>query len=214
MSELLQDPCANRFERRRRQNRAALIDAAIEIFQRKGVRGTRLEEVCERADVSQRTFFNHFATREHLYEAIGRQRAHQLASLFDAASQDPRPFAERITELFESVGAYLSARPLYRELVGEMLHVRTDGGSEIARSHSLGQASLRFIQTACTRGEVHSRHAPETLADIMLGTLTTAVTNWSTSVDYDLERALEEAALALLDLFAPPEPVAATRRAP
>lgn len=213
MSEPLRAPPLNRFERRRQQNRSALIDAAIELFQRSGVRGTKLEQVCERADVSPRTFFNHFETREHLYEAIGSQRAHQLAALIESVSQDPRPIDERLTQLFGAVGAYLSARPLYRELVGEMLHVRTSGGSEIARAQSLGQASLQFIEAALERGEIARRHAPETLADIMLGALITAVTNWSASDDYDVERALHEAALALLDLFAPGATSSSTRAA-
>ncbi|TMQ68199.1 MAG: helix-turn-helix transcriptional regulator, partial [Candidatus Eisenbacteria bacterium] len=54
---------ANRFERRRRRNRQALIDAAIDLFQQHGIRGAKIEEICARADVAPRTFFNHFETR-------------------------------------------------------------------------------------------------------------------------------------------------------
>lgn len=203
MSEAQGEATLNRFERRRMRNRAALIEAAIELFQQFGVRDTKLEQVCERADVSQRTFFNHFETREHLYQAIGQQRAHQLAALFDAAAIDPRRFDVRLAELFSQIGGYLSARPLYRELVGEMLHVRIDGGSEVARQYSLGKAALHFVKAAGERGEITSKHACETLADIMLGALTIAVTNWSTSEDYDLISSLEDTASTLNDLFEP-----------
>src|SRR6185369_12995307 len=134
-------PVANRFERRRLRSRAALLEAAIELFQEKGIRATKLEEICDRADIAPRTFFNHFETREHLYEAIARQRAEQTAAQLDALRDDPRGLAPRLNDLFTAIGAYLSARPLYRELVGEMLHLRSAGGTEAARSRVLGRAA-------------------------------------------------------------------------
>ena len=115
----------NRFELRRRRNRQALIDAAIELFQERGIRGAKLEDICARADVAPRTFFNHFETREHLYTAIAEQRARQAASVFEAAAEDPRPIGQRLPELFGQLADYVAARPLYRELVAEMLRIRT-----------------------------------------------------------------------------------------
>jgi AcrR family transcriptional regulator len=192
---------ANRFERRRERSRAALIDAAIELFQEKGVRQTKLEEICERADVAPRTFFNHFETREHLYEAIARQRAVQFAEQLDALCADRRPLARRLNDLFAAVGSYLSARPLYRELVAEMIRLRHQGGSEFTRSGTLGKAVLRFVRDGVARGEIGRRHRAEVLCDLLLGALTVAVGNWSADGDFDLEQDLAQSAKALLDLF-------------
>jgi AcrR family transcriptional regulator len=196
----------SRFERRRRKNRAALLEAALELFQERGVRATRLEEICERADVAPRTFFNHFETREHLYQALAEQRVGQMAVLLDALANDPRPLAERLAELFARIGEYLAARPPYRELVAEMLHVRLDGKSETVRRGALGQALLRFVKRGVARGEIARRHRPEVLADLLLGALTTALANWSAGEAYDLPRELARSARALLDLFTLPEP--------
>jgi AcrR family transcriptional regulator len=197
----------NRFdERRRRRSRAALLEAAIALFQEKGIRTTRLEEICARADIAPRTFFNHFETRERLYEAIARQRAEQLANQLDALRDDPRALGERLNDLFTAIGAYLGARPLYRELVGEMLHLRHDGGTEAVRARILGQAALRFIRDGVARGEIARRHPPEVLADLLLGALVIALGNWSASEEYDLEEGLAGAAAALVDLFAAGDP--------
>ncbi len=201
---------ANRFERRRRRNREALLEAAIELFQARGVRGTKLEDICERADVSPRTFFNHFETREHLYAAIARQRTRQAAALFDAPGE-PGSLRESLPRLFGRIASYLDARPAYRELVGEMLHVRTDGRSELARSSPLGRAALRFVERGIAADGARSTLAPETLADILLGTLTLAISNWSASESYDLPRELERSAAALLLLFTAAEAIDATR---
>jgi AcrR family transcriptional regulator len=195
-------PVGSRFERRRQRSRAAILDAAIELFQEKGIRATRLEEICERADVAARTFFNHFATREHLYDAIAHQRAVQLADRLDALREDPRPLPRRLSELFATIGSYLAARPLYRELVGEMLGGARSGG-ELTRDRVLGSAALRFVRDGARRGEITRRHRPEVLADLLLGALVVALGNWRAAEDYDLERGLADASRALLDLFAP-----------
>ena len=194
----------NRFARRRHRNRQALLDAAIDLFQQHGIRGAKIEDICERADVSPRTFFNHFETREHLYRGIAEQRAAQFAALFDATAADPRPIHERLPELLARLADYLEERPLYRELVGEMLRVRAEGGSEVVRTGLLGLAAQRFVASGVARGEIGAAVRPEVLADLLLGALTTALANWSASASYDLRRELREAADALLLLFSAP----------
>jgi AcrR family transcriptional regulator len=196
----------NRFEQRRSRNRQALIEAAIELFQQRGVRGAKIEDICERADVAARTFFNHFETRDHLYQAIAQQRSTQFAVMFDAAAADPRPIDACLPELLGRIADYLDALPLYRELVGEMLHTRAEGGGEAVRHRSLGQAAHRFVAARAARGEIAEGVAPEVLADILLGTLTTALGNWSASESYELRRELRQAADALLILFNPGPP--------
>lgn len=204
-------PPMDRFEKRRRRSRAALIDAAIELFQTKGVQATSLEQICERADVALRTFFNHFETREHLHETIARQRASQLAELFDAVAAEDEPLAARIEKLFGLMAAYLSERPAYRDFVGEMLVLRGRGANETIRSGRLGQAAHRFVSEAAERGEISTAHSTDTLADLMIGAITMAISNWSASSDYDVVRGLEEAANALSDLFAPADELPPTR---
>jgi len=196
----------NRFEQRRQRNRDALLEAAIAVFQKRGIRGAKIEEICDRADVSPRTFFNHFETRDHLYQAIAQQRATQFAALFDAAASDPRPIGDCLPELLGSIADYLDSLPLYRELVGEMLHTRAEGGSEVVRHRSLGRAAQRFVAARAARGEIAERVRPEALADLLLGALTTALANWSASERYALRRELRHAAAALLILFTPRPP--------
>jgi len=191
----------NRFEQRRRRNRAALLEAALALFQEQGLQATKLEEICERADVSARTFFNHFETREHLYRAIARQRAEQLAQRIDALADDPSPTREQLRTLFVETGGYLAARPAYRELVAEMLSLHGEAGSEIARAGVITRAVQRFVERGVARDELTRRHPPEVLADLVLGALTIALTNWCASEDYDLKHELEHTSHALLELF-------------
>jgi AcrR family transcriptional regulator len=51
-------------ERKRTATRLAIAEAARLLTARRGVNGFTVEEVCERAGISRRTFFNYFPTKE------------------------------------------------------------------------------------------------------------------------------------------------------
>lgn len=202
-----------RVDRRRRRNREALLAAAIDLFQERGIRDTKLEDICERADVSPRTFFNHFETRDHLYRALSQQRARQLAALFDTPDDEPGSLAEKLPRIFGRIGTHLDERPMYRELVGEMLHARPGGASEIVRTRALGSAVRRFVERGLADGGAASEVAPAVLADIVLGALNTALANWCADASYDLPDELRRSAAALQLLIAAAQADGATRRA-
>ena len=82
-----------------------------------------------------------------------------------------------------------------------ILTAETGGGSDFVRSGVLGAAAIRFVRDGVKRGEISRRHRPEILADLLLGALTIAVSNWSAGEEAKLERSLAESARALLDVF-------------
>ncbi len=51
-------------ERKKRRTRQALIEAAVRLFERKGFEHVTVAEIAEAAEVSTRTFFLHFQTKE------------------------------------------------------------------------------------------------------------------------------------------------------
>jgi AcrR family transcriptional regulator len=66
---------------RRLRTRADILGAALDLFGQPHGRNTRIEDVCERAEVSRGTFYNYFTGIEPLLEAL----SNALTDDFDAA---------------------------------------------------------------------------------------------------------------------------------
>jgi AcrR family transcriptional regulator len=56
---------------RRQERRAALVDAALDLFGTKGYANTTVEEICRAAYVSTRNFYEEFTNREDVLHAVG-----------------------------------------------------------------------------------------------------------------------------------------------
>lgn len=52
------------------ERRQRIVEAAVELFSRKGFRGTTTREIAEAAGISEAMIFKHFATKRELYSAI------------------------------------------------------------------------------------------------------------------------------------------------
>ena len=68
-------------ERKRVRTRQALIDAAAELFEQRGYDGTTIADIAAAADVSTRTYFSYFASKEDVLfpEADARVKAALIA---------------------------------------------------------------------------------------------------------------------------------------
>lgn len=66
--------------------RQRIVEAAVDLFSRKGFRGTRTREIAEAAGISEAMIYRHFATKRELYSAIIEAKSATEALLASAAS--------------------------------------------------------------------------------------------------------------------------------
>jgi TetR/AcrR family transcriptional regulator len=77
-----------------------------------GYRNMQVENVCARAGVSRRSFYNAFPTKAHAFMASYEYAFQQTVAACTAAFFGPRVWRERIWDGFESSSAFFAREPL------------------------------------------------------------------------------------------------------
>ena len=83
-----------RRERKKAQTRDALLHEALGLFERQGYEHTAVREITDAVDVSERTFFRYFASKEDLVISFIRERTEVFVGSLaarPAAEDRPKP---------------------------------------------------------------------------------------------------------------------------
>ena len=168
----------SRREQKRIETRARIVRCAARAFAERGYEGVALEEVADIADVSRRTLYNYFDSKESLLEAIVLPafRTGMGATVRSAECGDPREGVRQAIEVFVvtwrehkdamRVAFTLRGDQLPTQLAGEsgaqigqmrrVFQRAAEAGWLIADDPWLAQRSL--WQTAATLLEIYDAH--------------------------------------------------------
>ena len=186
----------SRRERRKLEVRNRILEASVGLFEMQGIESTTVAEISERADVADKTFFNHFPSKRHLLREIASRGIDQLVLGIEEARKQPGATADRIRYFFERVAEHADeAGPMQRELLTEIVRAAHDEGSnEPEQARRLHDAFGSIVAEGVAAGDVTRRHPAETLTDVLMGTYYVLMFNWANLDDYPLhDRAIESA---------------------
>ncbi|WAJ72132.1 TetR/AcrR family transcriptional regulator [Catenovulum adriaticum] len=103
----------------------AILAAAITEFKSNGFENTSMDQIALAASVSKRTVYNHFPSKELLFDAM----LEKMISLFNSAVfveyQDDKPISDQLTDIARQEIALLSDNAfidLVRVLIAESIH--------------------------------------------------------------------------------------------
>jgi AcrR family transcriptional regulator len=107
-------------ERKKDRTRRALVAAAVELFERKGYDETTIAEIAAAADVSPRTFFSYFPSKEDVLFADTDARVEIALAEIDARRPEDRP----ADLLLRAVARIVESGSLQRDMLSTMAPVR------------------------------------------------------------------------------------------
>ncbi|MGI5132254.1 TetR/AcrR family transcriptional regulator [Pseudonocardia sp. CA-107938] len=141
----MSEQAASRLERRKARTRAALVRAAQALIA-EGRTAVSVLEITQAADVGLGSFYNHFPTKEQLYQAAVEDALDTLGAVLDELTTDLDDPAQVFAQSFRLTGRMHRKCP---ELSKVLLH----HGHELATSaHGLAPRVRRDIDAAVRAG--------------------------------------------------------------
>lgn len=125
--------------RRRRKTRQKLLDAALILMSEEGPNGVAINDITEKADVAFGSFYNHFQSKDEIYETLCNEVFDQFGDAIDAQLESLTDYAEKMSVAFRHTVEKARRNPHWA-----MFLIR-EGISDKTFSHGLGLRMTRDI---------------------------------------------------------------------
>lgn len=183
----------NRLERRKQRTRAALITAAQGLIAA-GRTNVPILEITQSADVGMGSFYNHFASKDELFEAAVVDVLDLHGDLLDQLTGQMDDPAEIFASSFRLTGRFFRRRPRESAILLANWQAALDSG------RGLAPRALRDIRAAVAAGRF-TVDDPERALAIAGGALMGLGNLLATNPDRDDARTADAVAEDLLRLF-------------
>ncbi|HEY6960687.1 MAG TPA: TetR/AcrR family transcriptional regulator [Gaiellaceae bacterium] len=176
------------------ERRRELLDAAVEVFARKGFRAARVGDIAEEAGVAHGLLYHYFRSKEEVLETIFRETWQLLQTdleRIEGADVGLREQLRRFARIY--LGSWLVTPALIGVLVREV--ARSPGvGERVDEIRSVFVVLRRMIESARERGEVRADCNATFAAWAVYGALEEILTGWVLgqlpAEEEDVERAV------------------------
>jgi len=154
------------------RKREAIVQAAIGEFREHGFNGTSMDRVAAAAEVSKRTVYNHFPSKDELFGAILDHLWERSHSLPDVAYDAGRPLRAQLLAVLEQKMELLndaSFIDLSRVAMAEMMHMPERAQAMVARLSEKEEGLPRWIRAAQQDGALRAGVDPQYAAHQLHG---------------------------------------------
>jgi AcrR family transcriptional regulator len=170
---------ASRRDRRVQEVHDRILQAAMQRFAACGVEATKVDEICALADVVQKTFFNHFPTKQHLLREIAAGFLDELLAILATARQGGGTTAQQLERFFKAVAASVEeGGAVQRHFVLEVIRLAHDERANVENIRHLHAAFGALLRDGVRAGDVTSAHSLTVLTEVVVGAFNTLMLNW------------------------------------
>jgi len=194
-----------RRERKKRELRARIYEAARQLFLEHGFEATTVEQIAAAADVAQATFFNYFPSKSAVLGEMTGEVFERLEELVNEQLARPASAQQRIRGFTDAVATEIEqARGLARDVVLELMRISAPRDGAFPYAARVREPFAAILREGQARGDVRADLDPAFLADMVIGTLNVSITNWLNDPGFPLERWLRQAAAFMGEAIQPP----------
>lgn len=116
MSGIAQAP-AGRREQRKAENRAAILQAARQVFAQVGYDAAGVRDIVRQTDLASGTFYNYFPDKEAVFRAVIAESASEVRERLRAARGQARSLEDFVGDAYRAWFAYLVEDPAIFEVM-------------------------------------------------------------------------------------------------
>jgi AcrR family transcriptional regulator len=192
MASAVQPTTLNRWQRRRDRTRRALTAAALELFRTKGYDATTVDEIADAADVSPRTFFHHFASKEEVLFGGHEERRRDVIAVLEERLRSEPVWTAICRAMMTVVDAFETDPPFFRKRAE--LYANEPGLRAAVLLINDKLVSRMTDVLAAASGGRPGELTPRLLATLANGAMRSAIDSWvSSRADADLRTIATEA---------------------
>ncbi|MER6528866.1 TetR family transcriptional regulator [Streptomyces sp. NPDC001508] len=172
-------------ERKKRRTRQALIDTALELFTQRGFGGVTLDELCDEVEVSKRTFFRYFTSKEDVAMAPLQDLWTAFLEELQTSRPDGRPLLDPAKEaLLAALERVADDAWAHRTLLSLRLAAQTPSMNAHGL-HFCERTTHAALEVLHSRFDLKSRHdpRPRLVADMLVAAFRYALTGWAAQAD-------------------------------
>jgi AcrR family transcriptional regulator len=181
-------------ERKKLRTRAELTDAAFRLFSDRGFDETTIEDIVGEVEVSPRTFFRYFDSKEDVVIGFFDDMGRQLRSALAARPPEEPPYTAVREAVRSLVDVYLDQRD--RVMAAKRLSYDTPAiRARLLDKHARWENGLTEELATRLGVDAEADPRPRLIAAVALAAFSTAVGGWCSSQGRDDLHALVDAAL-------------------
>ncbi len=163
-------------ERKKRETRRRIEEAAFELFETVGFEATTVDAIAAAADISPRTFFHYFPTKEDVVLADYSDRLDRIVEELDSRPEEEPPW-EALEASFMVVAADYDAQ---RDLLARRFRIMARAPSVYARSLQLQSGwedAVARVLARRSKGEPEDLQ-PRLMASVALSAMRSSQRHW------------------------------------
>ncbi len=194
----------DRRHRRRRESRARIRAAARALFVERGFEATTVDDIVASADLAQKTFFNHFPTKDALLQELARAVVSRFERMLREECRRSQTLDRRLRGFFAKVAIEAEANRVFsRDLLHRIIRGSSPEGVGNAELQRVREAFRLLLCEGRARGDVGDALAVEDQSDLVTGAFIGVVLQWLNEPGYPLAVRLEATAQFLASALAP-----------